>query len=156
VELAGRAVPDDWAAFAGGFFGRDEAQDMLAYEHRDAGHCRFATFDGARLAGALFVGPEPVAVSRAWLADHLANPAIDPADRLRILAGRGGEDLPDPGATICSCFNVGANQIAAVVASGECASVEAVGAVLHAGTNCGSCRSEIQRIVTASHIREAI
>ncbi len=156
VELAGRAMPADWAAFARRLFGRDEGDEVLAYVDEEAGHCRFAAFDGARLSGALFVGREPVPVSRAWLADHLASPAIDSRDRLRILAGRGGEDVPDPGATICSCFNVGVNQIAAVIASGECASVEAVGAVLNAGTNCGSCRSEIQRIVTASRIREAI
>ena len=98
--------------------------------------------------------PAPVAVSRAWLADHLTRPSLDGGDRLRILAGRGGEDVPDPGATICSCFNIGANQIAALAATCECTSIESVGAVLHAGTNCGSCRSEIQRILSDVNIRE--
>jgi len=102
------------------------------------------------------VSPEPVSVSRAWLAEHLARDEIEGPDRLRLLAGRGGEHLPDPGPTICSCFNVGANQIAALTTSGECASVEAVGERLNAGTNCGSCRSEIQRILNATRVREAI
>ena len=53
---------------------------------------------------------------------------------------------PDPGATVCSCFGVGVNQIVAAVRGG-CHSVEAVGKELNAGTNCGSCRAEIRGII---------
>jgi assimilatory nitrate reductase catalytic subunit len=46
------------------------------------------------------------------------------------------------------------NQIAAAVAAG-CASVDAIGATLKAGTNCGSCRSEIRAIVNAGRVQAA-
>ena len=41
------------------------------------------------------------------------------------------------------------NQINAAARSG-CRSVEAIGVALNAGTNCGSCRPEIRRILDAT------
>ena len=75
-------------------------------------------------------------------------------ERFRIVAGRAGADRPDAGAIVCSCFSVGANQIAAAVAGG-CTSVEAIGSTLKAGTNCGSCRAEIRAIIQASRVQAA-
>ena len=60
----------------------------------------------------------------------------------------------DRGATVCSCFGVGAKQIAAAVAAG-CVTVDAIGRALQAGTNCGSCRSEIQEIIDAHRLQAA-
>jgi assimilatory nitrate reductase catalytic subunit len=152
VELAGDTVPEDWGAFARRFLGMEataapDEGDLLAYRDAQSGHHRFAVFDGKRLSGALFVGPAPVAVSRTWMAGRLDGDIEAPAERLRLLAGRGGDNLPDPGAVVCSCFSVGVNQIAAAVLSGGCTTVEAVGTALGAGTNCGSCRAEIQRLI---------
>ncbi len=152
VELAGDTAPEDWGAFARRFFGMEataapDEGDLLAYRDAQSGQHRFAVFDGKRLSGALFVGPAPVAVSRIWMAGRLDGDIEAPAERLRLLAGRGGDNLPDPGAIVCSCFSVGVNQIAAAVLSGGCTTVEAVGAALGAGTNCGSCRAEIQRLI---------
>jgi assimilatory nitrate reductase catalytic subunit len=154
LELAGKEVPDDWTAFACRLFGA--ADDVLAYHDAPALRYRFAAFDGARLAGALFVGREPVAVSRSWICERLEIDAASPADRLRILAGRGGGNLPEPGAVVCSCFSIGVNQIAAAVSAQGCRSVDAVGALLGAGTNCGSCRAEIQRIIQDATATEKV
>ena len=44
---------------------------------------------------------------------------------------------------------IGIDQIAAAVRSG-CCSVDQIGTALKAGTNCGSCRSEIKRILDAT------
>jgi assimilatory nitrate reductase catalytic subunit len=44
---------------------------------------------------------------------------------------------------------VGVNTIVAAIAGGEAASVEAIGAVLRAGTNCGSCRPELGALLAA-------
>ncbi|TIU94101.1 MAG: hypothetical protein E5W09_23960, partial [Mesorhizobium sp.] len=46
------------------------------------------------------------------------------------------------------------NQIAEAVRGG-CTSVEAIGATLHAGTNCGSCRAEIRTIIEARRLQAA-
>ncbi|MFN4281330.1 MAG: molybdopterin-dependent oxidoreductase [Alphaproteobacteria bacterium] len=145
LELAGRAAPADWRAFAAALFGAEEDAEMLDYADRRAAERRFAAFREGRLIGALILGPDPVAASRGWLADRLGDAADDDADRWRILAGRGGEGS-DAGATVCSCFGVGVKQIAGAARAG-CRSVAAVGAATRAGTNCGSCRSEIQALL---------
>jgi NAD(P)H-nitrite reductase large subunit len=42
--------------------------------------------------------------------------------------------MPEKGAIVCSCFSVGASEIAAAVRAG-CVSLDAIGKVLKAGTN---------------------
>jgi assimilatory nitrate reductase catalytic subunit len=154
VELAFAGEKTDWAAFAQKLFGANEEAELLAYHDSDAGQHRIAAFDGDRLAGALFAAPGPVAVSRGWAADQLGETHAGQRSRFRIVAGRAGADRPDAGAMVCSCFSVGANQIAAAVAAG-CASVEDVGNATRAGTNCGSCRAEIRAIVNAGRVQAA-
>ncbi len=155
IELADAALPQDWTSFARALFGfeNEDQIDLLAYHDTATSHHRFAAFRGEHLVGALFVAPEPVAVSRSWAADQLGK-AIAAPDRLRLLAGRAGAAQPDRGALVCSCFDVGAGQIAAAVANG-CRTVAAVGEALQAGTNCGSCRSEIARIIDAVSLQKA-
>jgi assimilatory nitrate reductase catalytic subunit len=155
IELADTALPQDWTEFARTLFSiESEVEiDLLAYHDAATSHHRFAAFRGEHLVGALFVAPEPVPVSRSWAADQLGK-AISAPDRLRLLAGRAGAAQPDRGPLVCSCFDVGAGQIAAAVASG-CRTVAAVGEALQAGTNCGSCRSEIARILDAVSLQKA-
>ena len=154
VELAFADDDIDWTAFAGSLFGAPSGADILAYHDRDAGQHRIAAFDGDHLSGALFVAPGPVAVSRGWAAEQLEAAHAGQRERFRIVAGRAGADRPDAGAIVCSCFSVGANQIAAAAAAG-CATVEAIGATLKAGTNCGSCRAEIRGIIQANRVQAA-
>ncbi|MBZ9872062.1 molybdopterin-dependent oxidoreductase [Mesorhizobium sp. BR1-1-9] len=154
VELAFAGDDIDWPVFAQSLFGASTDAEILAYHDRDAGQHRIAAFNGAQLAGALFVAPGPVAVSRGWATQQLEEVHASQRDRFRIVAGRSGAERPDAGATVCSCFNVGINQITAAVASG-CTNVEAIGAALKAGTNCGSCRSEIRAIIQAHRVQAA-
>ena len=90
----------------------------------------------------LFMSKVPVAVSRAWACEQFSNPAVDALASMQILAGRPGGNQPDKGPIVCSCFSVGANQIRTAIESG-CSSVAEIGRACQAGTNCGSCRSEI-------------
>ncbi|AZO44584.1 nitrate reductase [Mesorhizobium sp. M7D.F.Ca.US.005.01.1.1] len=154
VELAFADDDIDWAAFAGSLFGAPPGAEMLAYHDRDAGQHRIAAFDGDQLSGALFVAPGPVAVSRGWAAEQLSADHVDRRGRLAIVAGRPGGIDVDRGAIVCSCFSVGATQIAEAVRRG-CTSVAAIGAALQAGTNCGSCRAEIRVIVDAQSLQAA-
>ena len=144
----------DWTVFAASLLGADGQSESLAYHDVAGGHHRFAHFAGSRLVGALYLAPEPVAVSRGWAAEQLNAEHADRRGRLAVVAGRPGGNRVDRGAIVCSCFGVGANQIAEAVRCG-CASVEAIGAALHAGTNCGSCRAEIRIIVDAQRLQAA-
>ncbi len=153
VELAFADDAVDWTAFAGSLFDASSVE-MLAYHDRDAGQHRIAAFAGEHLVGALFVAPGPVAVSRGWAAERLEEIHASQRERFRIVAGRAGAERPDAGAIVCSCFSVGVKQIAIAVAAG-CTTVEAIGGVLKAGTNCGSCRSEMRAIIQANRMHAA-
>ncbi|ODN70811.1 nitrate reductase [Methylobrevis pamukkalensis] len=128
--------------------------ERVAYHDSVRGIGRVALFRDGRLIAALFVAPEPVAVSRSFLVDRLGGEALEPQDRLRMLAGRGGGAAPDKGAIVCSCFDVGVNSIVQAIVSGGAMSVADVGRALKAGTNCGSCRSEIGRVIDACRIQK--
>ncbi len=154
IELAFASERSDWQAVAAQLFGASADLQWLAYHDEAARQHRFASFDGKRLAGALYLAAEPVAVSRGWAVDRLSAGTLSPDERLAVIAGRPGGGVADRGATVCSCFNVGANQIAAAARQG-CASVAAIGEALQAGTNCGSCRSEIRQIIDASLLQAA-
>jgi assimilatory nitrate reductase catalytic subunit len=67
------------------------------------------------------------------------------------MAGRAPADQIDKGAIVCSCFGIGDKQIANAVESGACTTTADVGKALGAGTNCGSCRNEIDVIVRQLH-----
>ena len=142
--------------FAASLFGEGTVRDpeILAYSDRDRSDDRRATFAGGRLLYALYLASEPVAVSRLWAVGQLAVDHDLRQSRYRIIAGRPGDDGQDPGATVCSCFGVGAKDIESAVRAG-CGSVDAIGRALNAGTNCGSCRSEIQEIVNAQRVLAA-
>ncbi len=155
LELAGRTLPD-LRDLAARLFSRDpDAAELLSYEDRHTGQHRVAAFDGDRLRGVLYVATEPVNVARTFAASCLAQTYADAAARLRILAGRRAVDIEDPGVIVCSCFLVGFNTIAGAVRSGHCTSVAEVGEALAAGTNCGSCRAEIMRIVDDEQLKKA-
>lgn len=156
IELAGRAIPDDWNEFAQQIFPLHGhlSTDSLAYHDATTGQHRYAYFKGDLLCGALFVARRPVAVSRSWMAEQLAETWPDPSARLRLLSGHAGKRGQDRGAIVCACFEVGSNQIRSA-ACGGCITVDQIGAALGAGTNCGSCRSEISRIIDESCIQVA-
>jgi assimilatory nitrate reductase catalytic subunit len=66
---------------------------------------------------------------------------------MELLAGRPARPLPDRGPIVCVCFDVGMKTIVEAIGSQALTSVDAVGRALSAGTNCGSCRPAIQRLI---------
>lgn len=107
---------------------------------------RLANWKDGALQSAFYLSSQPVEVSRQWACGLFSMQGDDGAVRAEVLAGRAPADRPDPGAIVCSCFQVGCNQIEAAARCGA-TSVKAVGDKLKAGTNCGSCRSEIQTLL---------
>ena len=72
------------------------------------------------------------------------------------LAGRPSSPQPDTGPLVCVCYDIGENAVRQAVDNGA-ASVAEVGARISAGTNCGSCRPLIARIIQehSGALREA-
>ena len=141
--MAGTETVADWEEVARRLMDLPDADLSRVSDGARASH-RLAFRSGGRLAGALFVAPEPVALQRAHVAALLGEAASP-------LAGRPAGDRPDPGPTVCACLGIGANTIAAC--GGR--TVEAVGAATGAGTSCGSCRPEIAALLSAAHLEAA-
>jgi assimilatory nitrate reductase catalytic subunit len=146
LEFAFNAAPENWADWCRAHLGVPGNIEPLGYADAQTGDLRLAFFDGDRLLAAFFLARQPVAVARNWAIEQLTVRHGELAKRFAVVAGRPGAGRMDPGATVCSCFSVGVNQIVAAVRGG-CRSVEAVGKELNAGTNCGSCRAEIRGII---------
>jgi assimilatory nitrate reductase catalytic subunit len=70
--------------------------------------------------------------------------------RTYLLAGSaGGQPAQNAnGRTICACFGVGLQTLHRTIASKQLTSVAEIGAVLRAGTNCGSCIPELNAILS--------
>ncbi|MEL7414975.1 MAG: molybdopterin-dependent oxidoreductase, partial [Pseudomonadota bacterium] len=150
IEMAGAQDEADWTAFANRTFDLD-GHTPISVTDAARGEARLAYLGEGRAQAALFVSREPVQAARAYLSGAL----VAGQDAATLLAGRPGRDRPEPGATVCACFNVGVNTISAAILEGGLASVEDVGAALQAGTNCGSCRPEIASLIAQAPTRMA-
>ncbi|MEO1796361.1 MAG: nitrate reductase [Pseudomonadota bacterium] len=140
MELAGASAPEDWDAAAREMFDLPDAR-LASFSDPARELTRLAYHLDGVLQAAIFVAPMPVAVMRDYLATQPGQVAKG------ILSGRAPADVPDPGATVCSCFSVGINTIARAIDAQKLTTVDEVGASLRAGTNCGSCRSEIATLL---------
>lgn len=148
MELADRHTPADWRAYAQQLLCTDGCS-LQTTEDPAKGLFRLAAHRDGLLEAALFIAPTPVALARSHVNTLLGTEA--PA----ALAGRAGADQPDPGATICACFDVGINTIISAIQQQNLMSVDAIGAALNAGTNCGSCRPELAALLSAAMPRQA-
>jgi assimilatory nitrate reductase catalytic subunit len=85
---------------------------------------------------------------RAWLLDQLGQ-APDEATRSQLLQGGmvGHEGAKSRDPVICACFGVTLPQIEAFAALQPDGDVRTLGQALKAGTNCGSCRTQIASIL---------
>ena len=126
--------------------------EIASYTDDRIGAQRMVSISNGVLDAALYLSREPVEVGRSWLVGQLGK-ELDGATRIALLAGRPGADKPDAGPIVCSCYQVGANEIARAAEAGA-HDVDAIGDVLKAGTNCGSCRSEIGQIVRRCKLKE--
>lgn len=150
IEMAGYDMVDTDALLPAGQ--RSEVTDMAR------GMRRIAVSDtngkgGDRLVAALFITRSGQLPARDWIAEQLG---ADAASLTELLAGRPSTPQPDRGPTVCVCFNIGEQQILAAIHDGAMSQGE-VSKKTCAGTNCGSCRPIIARLVeeTQANLKEA-
>jgi assimilatory nitrate reductase catalytic subunit len=85
-------------------------------------------------------------VKHALALDH-----IDKKSRSLLLSGSNPAGVADSGPLVCACFGVGMHAIRDAIESGATVSLEDIGVQLRAGTNCGSCKPELKRML--HHVR---
>jgi assimilatory nitrate reductase catalytic subunit len=149
-ELAGENSPLPDRRWLSGQLGEAAASaEWIEYQDEAAGSYRAALLDSGRLVAVLIADRCPPLPSRAWLAGLFERDAIGTAERRALLRGRPPEGEFDPGATICACFGVGENLILEAVRKG-CTTVESLGRQIKAGSNCGSCRPELAKLIAVA------
>ncbi len=135
-------------------FGNDGVAQWIEYHDESSGSFRAAVLADGKLEACMLLERTATLPARSWLIEQFGNAQVGAGERGSLLRGRPAAGNYDPGPTICACFSVGANAILDAIKAG-CGSVEEVGQLLRAGTNCGSCRPEIARMVPARSARPA-
>jgi assimilatory nitrate reductase catalytic subunit len=158
TELAGDHVANDAGAWARALMAVEDGDGILEFADVGRGVQRWARLVDGCLEACLFVTQDSGVdhlPPRDWLTELLGASAVDSDTRSALLIGRRAGGSADAGRIVCSCFAVGMTALLSVLASGEAASVEDVGRLLQAGTNCGSCVSELRELVD-SHLPQAV
>ncbi|MBX9462717.1 MAG: nitrate reductase [Aquamicrobium sp.] len=155
-ELCGTETPDQGILLSRRLLDAFPRDQLMEYTDRRGLTYRAAALDAAgALAEALLVAPPGQLPPRDWLVSLLGSrDPLAAAQRMALLSGRSPVPMPTVGRIVCSCFNVGEHQIAAAAARGA-VSVEEIGRQLRAGTNCGSCRSEIRKLLNEYRLQAA-
>ncbi|TRX58999.1 molybdopterin-dependent oxidoreductase [Fulvivirga sp. M361] len=95
-----------------------------------------------KLVGAILIGDK---VEFAEFKNLIEN-KVELSEKRKQLLRSGGEIVPVSGKLVCSCNNVGEGNITTSIASGS-HTLNEVCQATGAGLGCGSCKSEIQRIL---------
>ncbi len=147
-EIAGSRVFGNWSSWARRMFDAGSADcDWIEYADRSTGIYRAAYVVDERLEACVFLSPRPDLPSRTWLASLFAKPVLDGRDRSSLLTGKSFDAEADAGETVCSCFTVGRNTILAAIAKFDLQTTAQIGKQVRAGTNCGSCLTELQNLL---------
>ena len=147
-ELAGDDLPEDWATYARSLLcSKDDDVAWSEYFDKAKKRYRAARLVGDRLESCIFIGPDHHLPNRDWLMALFDKPALSEQEKVYLLSGRPGDTSQDAGASVCACFGVGRNTIIKAIREKQLSSVEDIGRVLQAGTNCGSCLPEIKELL---------
>ncbi len=136
AELAGDGAIDADALLPSGE--RSEVVDLVRGMRR-----LVVRGDDGQLAAALYITRSGSLPPRDWIVRQLSAPD---AGQREWLAGRSAVPQADRGPIVCVCYDVGEQQVLAAVGEGAI-TVADVGARTRAGTNCGSCRPLIARLI---------
>jgi assimilatory nitrate reductase catalytic subunit len=129
--------------------------ELLALEDTQSGTFRSIVMDGTSIAAVLFCAPQREAAFFEFMCARFTRPVTDNAERLALLTGRDFDASADTSPIVCSCHGVRSAVIAATIAAGA-TTVDAVGEACKAGTNCGSCKPEIRKLIEIDHVRQPI
>jgi len=118
--------------------------DLIEFIDEDQHDHRIACFEKGKLAAIAYSAKSHRSLPAAnWLNDILKSKQH--SNSWQLLAGK-ALNQKDVGKLICSCYEVGENQIIDAVLAG-CVDHEELGGILRCGTNCGSCIPELMQLV---------
>jgi assimilatory nitrate reductase catalytic subunit len=153
-EFAAEAMIDNLSAWARLLLCENKKTETEWMEYSDIKQQKYrsARFVDNMLESCLFISPNPDLPSRAWLAELFNKTNIGFDERMAMLSGSPPVGQEDCGKTVCACFGVGENTIKTAISKKGLASVKAIGERLNAGTNCGSCIPELEKLLSPIYL----
>ncbi len=146
-RIALRTSPNALPSLIGCCSGEAELAEFSDEAH---GVYRAVLIRDNRLEACVFLARDDASLPNwEWLKKQLAEPVLKADARRTVLSGRAAEGTAASGPIVCACFGVGATEIEMAVRSGMCSTVSDIGTELKAGTNCGSCRPEIRKLIAS-------
>jgi assimilatory nitrate reductase catalytic subunit len=73
--------------------------------------------------------------------------SLSESERISLLTGQPPSGQKNQGKTICACFGVKEKVNKEAISTNKLTNVDQIGALLQAGTNCGSCIPELQMLL---------
>jgi assimilatory nitrate reductase catalytic subunit len=148
-ELAGAEAPADWTAQAKTMLGDSAADsdDWMEFADPHAGRYRCALIREGRLQACLFVDAGPELPPRDWLSGLFAATELADPARRALLSGKPASGEADRGRIVCACLGVGLNTLKQAIRAQDLKTPEQIGALLRAGTHCGSCVPELKALL---------
>lgn len=122
------------------------AGELVSYEDAATGARREAWIENGRLLAVLYMTTTGRLPPRDWLVELFTEDTLSAEARSAVLFGRPPGAAIDRGPLVCACLKVGATAVGTAIAAGAM-TPDAVGKATGAGTNCGSCRPEIARMI---------
>jgi assimilatory nitrate reductase catalytic subunit len=122
------------------------AADLVIYADPRRGTFRYASVIGQRLDACLFIASKAAALPSRDVLAALLGTRIKPDMRVSVLAAS-QVSSNSAGRTICACFGVGLQTLHEIIVRRQLTSIAEIGAVLRAGTNCGSCIPELRAVL---------
>ncbi|MCJ8323377.1 MAG: molybdopterin-dependent oxidoreductase [Hyphomicrobiales bacterium] len=120
---------------------------LLSYEDSVGGHYRYANVENNRLKSCFVATNQGELPPLEWLQNQMSR-KLDIADKLSyLLSGISQDKVPNLGPIVCSCLGIYQQQIKDSIKANGLTSVDQVVDLLKAGSNCGSCLSEINQLL---------
>ena len=147
-ELADAHAPADWPDYGHALLGGDgDGVEWRELHDSAQANYRLARLVDGRLDAVLIVQPSLRLPPRDWLTRLFDKSRLDQAERSRVLRATPPRGEFDAGRTVCSCFGVGINTLSRAIRENGLQTPEAIGELLLAGTNCGSCIPELRHLI---------
>ena len=138
---------DDLTRFARRLLDAPAGVDWLEASDARRGVLRVAVIADGVLDACLFLALDPAGLPRDDAMIPMLGAPVPEAARTGLLAGRAVNAVAFEGPRICACFGVSRDAIRYAAVTHRLSTAAEVGALLRAGTNCGSCLPEIQEIL---------
>jgi assimilatory nitrate reductase catalytic subunit len=121
--------------------------ELISYSDARQGSFRYAGIAHGRLTGCAYFAAPGAAIPDSEQARALLGREITAMQRIALLAGVSTHNAQKNSRIVCSCFSVGEASIRTAIRKDGLTTPAEIGALLKAGTNCGSCIPELKKLL---------